>query len=172
LCSNCGNKLRASKSRGQAGDYYPLYHCPRKTCTKAITGRRASVSIDKVHDDFRMVLRALKPLDAGIAHVFKDLVVRHWNSQYAQSLEAIKDLNRQIESQESLRQKATKKFVADKISQEEKEMQHRTVDEKLVNLREELEDMTKFKEANTDVIDSAMQFIPSRMPFGTMLLPL
>lgn len=159
LCSNCGNKLRASKSRGQAGDYYPLYHCPRKTCTRSITGRRASVSIDKAHEDFRAVLRALGPLDAGIEHVFKDLVVRHWNSQYAQSLEAIKDLNRQIESQESLRQKATEKFVADKISQEEKEMQHRTVDEKLATLREELEDMTRFKEANMDVIDNAMQFI-------------
>jgi hypothetical protein len=103
--------------------------------------------------------RSLKPLDAGIAHVFKDLVVRQWNSQYAQSLEAIKQLNRRIESQESLRQKATEKFVADKISQEDKEMQHRIVDEKLAALREELEDMTKFKEANMDVIDNAMQFI-------------
>lgn len=155
-CSNCGQKLRASKSRGRAGDYYPLYHCPRPTCKKAVTGKRAS---DVVHDDFRAVLRALRPLDEGIARLFKDLVVRQWNGQYAQSLDTIAELNRQIERQEALKQKVMEKFVDDKISQEEKELQEDAIGRKLVRLKEEREQMTKFKEANEDVIDNAMQFI-------------
>jgi site-specific DNA recombinase len=159
LCANCGEKLRASKSRGQAGVYYPFYHCPRKTCTKAVTGRRASVSIDNVHEDFRAVLRALKPLDAGIARVFKELVVRQWNDQYARVLETIAILNRQIEEQESMRQKTSEKFIADKITQDEKELQHGVIDSKLATLREELENMNNFKEASEEVIDNAMQFI-------------
>lgn len=158
-CMNCGGKLRASKSRGRAGTYYPLYHCPRPTCTKAVTGRRASVSIDKAHEDFRAVLKALRPLDEGIAHVFKDVVVREWNRQYGQSLEAIARLNRQLEEQDSLRQKASEKFIADKITQEEKELQHNVIDRKVASLREELEEMTKYKEANEAIIDNAMQFI-------------
>lgn len=157
-CSNCGNKLRASSPKGRGGRY-PSYHCPASSCRKAVTGRRASVSSDKAHEDFRMVLLALKPLDEGIARLFKDLVVRQWNDEYAQSLEVIEHLNRQIEAQESLRQKTGAKFIADEIGREEKEMQQRVIDEKLTDLRSELEDMTKFKEANEEIIDNAMQFI-------------
>ena len=158
-CTNCGNKLRASKSRGQAGDYYPLYHCPRPTCKKSVTGKRASISIDVAHEDFRAVLRALRPLDEGIARLFKDLVVRHWNEEYAQSLDVIAQLNRQIEKQEALKKKVTEKFIDDKITQEEKTLQEEAIGGRLAALKGELEEMTNFKEANEDIINNAMQFI-------------
>lgn len=158
-CSTCKNRVTASSSRSRTGDYHPHYHCNRATCRKGTTGRRASIGIDKAHEDFRAVLNALKPLDEGIERLFKDLVVRSWNDQYARSLEAIADLNRRIEEYRNIRHKATQKFIADKISQEERDMEHEVIDNKLVGLEADLAEITQFMEANKKVIDNSMQFI-------------
>ena len=159
LCSTCKNKLTASKSRSRTGDYHPLYHCNRSTCRGSVTGKKASVPIEKAHEDFRFLLGALAPLDEGIAMLYKDLVVRVWNKQYANSLENIKDLNRRIEEESDFRHKINEKFIADKITEEERDMQYRVVDAKLAGLKEDLEEVSQYMELNKEVVDNAMEFI-------------
>lgn len=158
-CSTCKLSVTASAPRSHTGDYHPGYHCGRKTCRKAVTGKRASISIDKAHEDFRAVLEALKPLDVGIERLFKDLIVRKWNDQYAQGLETMSELNRKIEEQRNIRHKASQKFIADKITEEERDMEHGIIDTNLVNLEEDLAEITQFMEAHKIIIDNAMQFI-------------
>lgn len=157
-CSNCKGKLTASRPKGQGGRY-PLYHCNAKTCRKSITGKRASISVDKAHEDFRRILEALTPLDDGIEKLYKDLVLREWNRQYANSMDTVAQLNRQLEDFGSLRQKTTEKFIADKISEEERDMQLKTVDGKIALLEEDLAIAKQYMEVNKEIVDNAMLFI-------------
>lgn len=164
-CSNCGTKLRASQSKGQSGNLYPLYHCTQKTCKKSVTGKRASVKVETVHEDFRRLLEALKPLDEGIERLFKDVVLRVWNEEYANSIKRIEYLNERIAEQRSLRQKVTEKFVADKISEAERNMQAAVIDERTSVLEQDLEDANMYLEQNEEVIDKAMVFISDPAAF-------
>lgn len=159
VCSNCGSKMTASRSKGHMGEYYPLYHCNRDTCRKRVTGRKASISTDKAHEDFRAVLGALKPLDEGIARLYKELVVRVWNEQYKNSIDAITSLNRTIDDYRKLRQKTNEKYINDKITEEDRDMQYRIIDTKLSGLERDLEEQTKYMKMNEEIINNAQQFI-------------
>jgi DNA invertase Pin-like site-specific DNA recombinase len=158
-CSNCGMKLLASQPRSHTGDYHPMYHCNRKTCRRAVTGKRASIGIDKAHEDFRRVLRALKPLDTGIAKLYKDFVVKAWNDQYKNSIDNIARLNRDIESYRDLRQKTNEKYIGDKITEADRDMQYRTIDTRLSVLENDLEETTQYMHLNESIVDNSMQFI-------------
>jgi site-specific DNA recombinase len=157
-CSNCKGRVTASRPKGNGGRY-PLYHCNAKTCRKHITGKRNSISVDKAHEDFRRVLGALKPLDEGIKKLFKDLVLAEWNRQYATTLETIESLNRSIEEDKRLKQATTEKYIAGKISDEEKEMTQLNLDKRIAAHEEDLTEMDEYSKANEEVIDKAMLFI-------------
>lgn len=75
LCANCHKRLSASTPHGNGG-HYSLYHCPRKTCRRSVTGKKASSDADVVHKQFRELLAAYKPLDAGITRLFKRLILQ------------------------------------------------------------------------------------------------
>ncbi len=77
LCVTCGKPLTAAAPTGHKGVKFPRYYCNRATCTKKATGRDLlSKDVTEVHEDFRKLLRSLKPLNAGIAKLWKQIVVR------------------------------------------------------------------------------------------------
>ena len=163
-CKNCKGKLTASGPRGQGG-VYPSYRCNAKTCLRRVTGRKASASSDKAHEEFRALLGALKPLNDGIAKLYKELVIREWNRQYESSIQNIAKLNARIEDDQMLRRKTTEKFISDKISESERDMQLRTIDGRIANLENDLSEAKEYMRVNEEVIDNAMLFIDEPAEF-------
>ena len=159
LCSNCGKSLTASTPSNHQKIGYPIYQCNRSTCRKSVTGKRASIGIDTAHEDFRAVLRALGPLDDGIAKLYKELVIKAWNDQYCQSLNNIEVLNKKINEYQLLRFKTNEKFISDKITESDRDMQYKVIDSKLEGSKADLEIATQYLEVNESIIDNAMQFI-------------
>ncbi len=159
LCTNCNKYMTASSPRGRSGQGFPSYHCSRPTCTKKVTGKRASQSTTIVHEDFRQLLKALKPLDDGIAKLYKNIILRVWNDQFGKTLESIRDLEIRIAREELYKTKINKKFIEDKISEEEKDLQTAATTAKLTNLQADLEELNKYKNQNESIIDNAMEFI-------------
>ena len=68
LCARCGHPLLGSAPKGNGGSY-PQYHCAQPCCRKKITDVSPAVSLDKAHDDFRALLRSLKPLNDGVSRL-------------------------------------------------------------------------------------------------------
>lgn len=158
-CTTCNNYLTASSPRGRSGNYFPRYHCNRATCKQKVTGRPASRGIEEVHSDFRQLLRSLAPLDDGIAQLYKDIVVRVWNEKFRNSIDSIADLERRIASSEKFKADVTKKFIEDKITEEEKELQMSAANNELAALKVELDEVRRYKEQNASIVDTAMEFI-------------
>lgn len=159
ICSRCRSALRASAPTGRSGERYPMYHCVQKTCRRSVTGVRASKSVYKVHEQFRAILEALKPLDEGIERLYKEYVLRKWNDEYSQAVERIKYLNKQIDDDRVLRQKTGEKFIADQISQAERDLQYQALDQRISDVKSDLEDMELYVEENEAVIHRAMELI-------------
>lgn len=157
LCTNCGLALTASSSKGNGG-YYPLYHCGRKTCTKKITGKKASQDADTVHKEFRALLEAKRPLE-GLTKLYKEVLLRAWNDEYGKALETAEQINREIEAQKQLRFAANKKFIADKITEEDKVEQVRRIDEHINALEQEKTEIDQYVKEKEQIVDDAMSFI-------------
>lgn len=165
LCVNCGQKLTASQPKGQSGEHFPAYHCNRGTCTKKKTGKRASRGADVVHEDFRKLLRALAPLDKNVAQLYKKIVVRVWNDQFGKTIESIRDVESRISKEETFKASIGKKFIEDKITEEERDLQVNAVTSRLVGLESDLKELKKYKEENQSIIDNAMEFIENPESF-------
>lgn len=159
VCRNCMNPMTASAPRGRGGGRYPQYHCNKPTCKKKVTGMSPSVSVERAHEDFRALLESVKPLNDGVARLFKEIVLRRWNEQFEQAIETSKTLNRKIEERETLELKINKKYIEDKISEAERNLQKNANDKELRALRNELLELEDHKENHKKIIDNAMQFI-------------
>ena len=137
----------------------PLYHCGRKTCTKKITGKKASAEVDVVHKQFRELLEARRPLNDGIAKLYKQLVMKAWNNEYGKALENASQINREIEIHRKLRFSTNQKYIADKITEEDRDEQFKHIDEKIVVLENEKVEMDRYVKEKEQIVDDATSFI-------------
>lgn len=158
LCARCNHPLSGSAPKGNGGSY-PQYHCGQSACRKKITGVSPAASLDKVHEDFRVLLRSLKPLNDGVARLFKEIVVRGWNKQFEQAIETSKSLNTKIARCEDYDFKVNTKFIEGKLTEEERDLQKSANDKELNTLRRELGEVEEYKENFKEIIDNAMLFI-------------
>lgn len=159
LCKNCLNPMTASAPRGRSGGRYPQYHCNKATCKKKVTGISPSVSVDKAHEDFRQLLKSLKPLNDGVARLFKQIVVRRWNEQFEQAIVGSKKLQVGIDHCNDYELKINKKYIEGKITEAERDLQKRANEKELRELQRELAELEDYKENYKKIIDNAMQFI-------------
>lgn len=160
LCVTCEKAMTASAPTSASGMRFPRYGCNRSTCTKRATGRAiASKGIDMVHEDFRALLRSLKPLDEGVGRLYKQVVLRVWNESFAKTTESIKDVKLKIERTEEFKISITTKFIQDKITESEKNLQMDGANRELETLKNELETLSEYKTQNEDLIDTAMDSI-------------
>lgn len=159
LCDNCGHNLTASSPKGRSG-YYPLYHCNQPTCKKKITGKKASGDADVVHRQFRELLGSYKPF-SDISGLFKEIVLRAWNDEYGQAVENTTRINNEIDYYRQLRLSTNQKFIADKITEEDRDAQLKTISQKVNDLKEELVEADQYVTDKEQIIDDAMSFITS-----------
>lgn len=158
LCTNCKLFLGASTPRGNGG-HYAYYHCPRKTCTKKITGKKTTADLDIVHKHFRELLEARRPLNKGITKLYKTLVMKAWNDEYGKALETKRRITSETQTYQELRHSTNEKFIADKISEEDKDEQLRRIDEKIYLLEQEKIEMDGYVKEKEQIVDDAMIFI-------------
>lgn len=159
LCKNCMNPMTASAPRGRAGGRYPQYHCNKVTCKKKITGISPSVSVDQAHEDFRQLLSSLKPLNDGVARLFKQVILRRWNDQFEQVIESSKDVQTRIDRCEDYDLKINKKYIEGKITEAERDLQKKANEKEMRELQRERAELEEYKENHKKIIDNAMQFI-------------
>ena len=159
LCKNCMNPMTASAPRGRSGGRYPQYHCNKETCKKRVTGVSPSVSVDKAHEDFRALLKSLRPLNEGVGRLFKQVVVRRWNEQFEQAIVGSKKLQVSIDRCEDYELKINKKYIEGKITEFERDLQKKANEKELRELQRELAELDDYKENYKKIIDNAMQFI-------------
>jgi site-specific DNA recombinase len=158
LCTSCALPLTGSKPKGNGGEYL-LYHCARPTCTKKVTGRKTvSADADKVHAEFRAILRAMKPLKP-IESLFKTIVLRAWNDEYRNAVEQAKKLSNDIQDQHSLREKTEEKFIADKITAETRDRHIAKISLKIAGLEEDAQEADRYVKEREEIINNAMSFI-------------
>jgi site-specific DNA recombinase len=158
LCVNCHKYLGASTPHGNGG-HYPKYHCTRATCTKKITGKKSSGDVDVIHREFRELLEARRPLNEGITRLYKSLVLKAWNDEYGKALESAGQVNRDIEIHSELRFATNKKFIADKITEKDRDEQIKRIDEKIEVLEQEKVEMDSYVKEKERIVDDAMSFI-------------
>lgn len=160
LCVTCKKLMTAGAPTGASGNRFPRYGCNRSTCTKKATGKPiASKSVDIVHEDFRELLRSLKPLDEGVGRLYKQVVLRVWNESFAKTTESMKSVRFKIEKAEEFKISITTKFIQDKITEDEKNLQMQSADKELFELNRELETLSEYKNQNETLVDTAMEFI-------------
>ena len=159
LCKNCMNPMTASAPRGRGGGRYPQYHCNKTTCKKKVTGISPSVSVDKAHEDFRQLLRSVKPLNDGVARLFKEIIVRRWNTQFEQAIDGSRKLQKKIAEAEEYELKINKKYIEGKITEAERGLQKKANEKEMRELQREYAEIEDYKENYRKIIDNAMQFI-------------
>lgn len=137
---------------------HSLYSCGRKTCTKKVTGKRASQDADVVHKHFRELLEAHKPLDR-VAKLHKEILLRSWNFEYGNALDNAKRINREIERYRDLRFKTNNKFIEDKITEADKNAQIATIDAEVETLNREKVDADNYVSEKEQIVDDGMSFI-------------
>lgn len=145
LCARCGHLLLGSAPKGNGGSY-PQYHCAQPCCRKKITDVSPAVSLDKAHDDFRALLRSLKPLNDGVSRLFKEIVVQEWNAQFEQAINTSSDLTARISRLEEFTFQINKKFIENKISIDERDLQKSANENEIKSLRKELDEVEQYKE--------------------------
>lgn len=165
LCSNCGYSLTGSSPKGRNGTRHPYYSCNRKSCKTSITGKRTTIPVEKVHDDFRGILSSITPINPKIATFYKELVIKAWKGQYGQTLDAIERLNAQILETRKMKQTLVERYLQGKLNDDEKEMQANILDGKLMQYDEDLHNAESYREVNEKVIDNAMVFISDPTSF-------
>lgn len=161
LCETCLKNMTASAPTGRNKVMsYPSYHCNRKTCTKKVTGKpQVSTNIDMVHKAFRALLEAFRPLDEGIANLYKSILVKSWNEHYKNSINALAKVEKEIERNRTLQVATNRKFIEDKITEADRDSQFSLIKEDLLLLEEERVELAKYVEENQNIVEKAMDFI-------------
>jgi len=91
-------------------------------------------------------LRSLKPLNDGVSRLFKEIVVQEWNVQFKQAINTSSDLTARISRLEEFSFQINKKFIENKISIDERDLQKSANENEIKSLRKELDEVEQYKE--------------------------
>jgi site-specific DNA recombinase len=157
VCTRCKSKLTASSPKGNGG-YYPTYHCNKSTCKKKVTGKRASVSVDQAHTDFRKILDDMKPL-TEIVGLFKRFVITSWNKANQATLSNSVKLDDELKRYLTLKSKVTEDWLEEKISEEDYKLKTKYYDDQIDVIKFDKAENEKYIEDKQKIVDNAMEFI-------------
>ncbi len=91
-------------------------------------------------------MRSLKPLNDGVSRLFKEIVVQEWNAQFEQAINTSSDLTARISRLEEFTFQINKKFIENKISIDERDLQKSANENEIKSLRKELDEVEQYKE--------------------------
>lgn len=151
LCSGCGNRLYASAPRTGNGGHSPRYGCGRGC-------KLPSVKADVVHDEFREVLKKIKPTQ-GTLRLYKEVLRREANNQLGRLNTNIRQLRDELNEISRLRLEAIEKFTVGNLTLDEKKEFIDSLDIRKLEADAKLSDLERQQAIREADIDHAANFM-------------
>lgn len=131
-CPECGKMLTGSASKGRHGGYYHYYHCGG--------GCRCRFKASQVNEYFEEHLLNFQ-LTPVTAEFFKTAVLDIFQSEYKAGNDERREIAEQIEEQEIMLSNARKRYMLDKIGEDDFKATKAECNEKLRVLEAKLADL-------------------------------
>jgi site-specific DNA recombinase len=86
-CGYCNSYITGSPSRGRNG-VYEYYHCTKCKGVKTKDGRYKHLTLprESIHDAYLKLMESVQP-SVGALKLFKEVVIRKWNIDYAETIQ-------------------------------------------------------------------------------------
>ena len=123
-CAECRESITGSAPKGRSKNY-PIYHCPK--CRSKTIGHKVSVSRDKLHSEFELLLESVTPSEATLK-LFRYQVIKKWQNVHKAQLIEQKKLRQEIGLLKERKQNIITLFIDGKLSSAEKIEQTNKVD--------------------------------------------
>lgn len=112
-CEYCGNLMTGSTSKGRGGKPHPYYHCTK--CKGAHKGtRHLRLKKDDIEMAYKLQLTFAAP-PPHIMKLFRTIIFRWWNEEYAQSANVKHDIENRIQKLENQKIEANKMRISGAI---------------------------------------------------------
>lgn len=156
LCANCKNKLYASAPTTGNGKRSPRYHCARPSCK----GLVRSVKAQKVHNDFEVALKRIKPSE-GLLQLYKTVMIREANNVLGRLNKQINALREELNQIDNSRIVAIQKLTEGLISLEEKNQLTDMLDQKKLDKNSALKEFEQQQSIRETDIEFAITVMES-----------
>jgi site-specific DNA recombinase len=138
-CSNCGEPITGSWSRGR-NKKYPYYHCPARC-------RGVNIRKEKLEQKFAEVLERMQVRPEKVA-LFRKIVLDQWEEKQDCTVNLLADCQRQTKKLDEQKQKLMEAFVYQKaIDQETYERERDKLEEDITLAK------MRLKDAQLDEVD-------------------
>ncbi len=161
LKHTCGKAATGSAPRGRNGPS-PRYSC-MGDC-KATRDKHVSRRREDVHDDFLRLMSRVKP-DKPTQKLFKEIVLRSWNSEFKDAIGHNARLNREIEACNNKKSRVIDLFIEGKLTEEEKASKLDEVDKNMATLKIQSMEADKYVTQKEAIIDGALLLHVRRWTF-------
>jgi site-specific DNA recombinase len=131
----------------------PRYYCARPSCKQS-----GSIMTKLLHPQFEELLALITPT-AGTRKLLKEILKRQVKQELGDINRRIKRLRDQLDDNDSYKQKILAKFIADKLSEEQKDTALRGADKERADLQTELLTLERKQTISEDSIENALGFM-------------
>ena len=178
VCPHCMKPLYASAPKTGAGGKSPRYHCSRTSCK----GLYKSIGSEMMHNDFRELLKRVKPDKRALA-LYRGILVMEAENQLGTLNSKVGRLRSKLDTVAEQRLTAIKRFNVGELTLEEKNTLIASLDTDKEVLEEELRQLEKqqlIRERDIDLVVSVMEDVDiqwelaspaSKQRFQNMLFP-
>jgi len=155
-CFYCGGSITGNAPKGRSGKHYPRYSCIKCRVSEAVPA--TSKNRDDIHDEFVELLKSVRPKEST-ARLFKELVLRNWNSEFKHALNYKKTLDNELSALKDKKSKIVDLFIDDRLSEKEKDAKLDEIESKIT--RVELNNASSEQDVSNkeQVLDAAIMLM-------------
>ncbi len=155
-CYFCGTGITGNAPKGRDGKAYPRYSCV--SCRVSDDIKRTSRKKEDVHEEFLELLRAARPKES-IAKLFKEMVLRNWNSEFKHAVSYNKTLTNELTSLQHKKSKIVDLFIDGRLSEKEKDDKLNEIEGKITEIELRRVDNDQEVSDKEQVIDAAIMLL-------------
>jgi site-specific DNA recombinase len=147
-CTHCDKYMTAAAPHNS-----PRYYCARPSCKQS-----GSIMTKVLHPQFEELLTLITPTQ-GTRKLLKEILKRQVKQELGDINRSISNLRDRLDENDSYKQKVLAKFIADKLSEEQKDTALRGADKERVDLQSELLTLERKQTTSEDSIENALGFM-------------
>ncbi len=155
-CYFCGGALTGNAPRGRGNKHYPRYSCT--DCRRSEEIKATSKNREDVHAEFLDLLKVVRP-KAGVAKVFKEVVLRNWNDEFKHTVDYNKTLSNDLNAIRLKKSKIIDLFIDGALSEEDKDAKLNELETKVTQLELKKADNDQDVKDKEQVVDSAVTLL-------------
>ncbi len=162
-CKYCNKGLTGSNSKGR-NMAYSYYHCTKCKGVKINCGKKKgqlkhlTISRDDVNDQFQDFLKTLEP-NKEVLRLFREIVLRRWNLEYKESIDARVMKEREIENIDRKKFSYIDMRGAGEITSEELKQKKDELSEMRIKCELELGELTNIFDKKNEAVDQAIDLM-------------